>query len=248
MAVDLTNSLEYKRIADTYKSVLFVDSTNTSRVSCYTGDGHILPWEFNSGGMQFYGKHIACDSLITNNINSTTMQCASTITCSTLTIGSNNGKIIGEITDDSNCGVTDEYVVNKFSDIVNAKPDIDTLSSNIGVSMIGGDSITQINSLSWTFDAPDRHKHYYVIIVPLCIYVTNDFTFTLKLNGSSIASTRIKNNTNHGDRLIVGWANSTIIHTLPVGDNKLKDTNNTLTIDGPKTDCVKKNILILHGE
>lgn len=254
MAVDLTNSLEYKRIADTYKSVLFVDSTNTSHVSCYTGDGHILPWEFNNNGMQFYGKHIACDSLITNNISSITTQCTSTITCSTLTINSNNGKIVGEITDDDNCGVTDKYVIQKFADVLNTKIDIDTLSSDVGVSMInvGADnnvSSSSLKALLWVFDAPNYQKHYYVIIVPLCVYVTNDFTFTLNLNGTSIASTRIKNNTNHGDRLIVGWANSTFIHTLPANSGILKGTDNKLTVTmNGDTRCVKKNILILNGE
>lgn len=59
---DILQSLEYRRIKDTYHSVIFTDNKN----QLYNGDGIILPFCFSTNAITLSGHQITCDGILSN--------------------------------------------------------------------------------------------------------------------------------------------------------------------------------------
>ena len=72
---DILNSLEYRRIKDTYNGVLFADNSgdklNKSPI-IYNGDGIIMPFSFSTNAINLSGYQITCDKILTHDGDDTT--------------------------------------------------------------------------------------------------------------------------------------------------------------------------------
>ena len=127
MIVDESQSLEYRRIADTYKSVCFIGVENPLTY-IYTGDGFKLPLFFNIDSKTAYMSGVL-SAINTITLQSTTVSCISTNTGTvdnyTSSDAANNYKRVcgnqtveGVDVENGSAIINQKTVINQFDDVV----------------------------------------------------------------------------------------------------------------------------------
>lgn len=245
---DILNSLEYRRIKDTYNGVLFVDNSgdklNKSPI-IYNGDGIIMPFSFSTNAINLSGYQITCDKILTHdgedttNITNITANKIYTKNC----ISVSDQNITEQNTDTF---VAKSIIPNKivepefksyYSEVVDifneTQSDFEPLRCNHNKA----DDIQ--NQIEFNITHPE---HYTVIIVTVVVSIDeNRGNISLILNDTTPQSKffqmSVSRDYGGGGRIPI-----TFIHTIP--PNSLPLTN-ILKVIG--FDSCFSDILILHG-
>lgn len=248
---DILNSLEYRRIKDTYNGVLFADNSgdklNNSPI-IYNGDGVIMPFSFSTNAINLSGYQITCDKILTHdgvdttNIANVTANKIYTKNC----ISVSDQNITEQNTDTF---VAKSIIPNKivkpefksyYSEVVDifneTQSDFEPLICNHNEA----DDDTQ-KQIKFNISHPE---HYTVIIVTVVVSIyENRGNISLILNGETLQSKffqmSVSRDYGGGGRIPI-----TFIHTIPPNSLSTTDTN-ILKVTGFNS-CFS-DILILHG-
>lgn len=247
---DVLNSLEYRRIKDTYNGVLFADNSgdklNNSPI-IYNGDGVIMPFSFSTNTINLSGNQITCDKILTHdgddttNITNVTANKIYTKNC----ISVSDQNITKQNTDTF---VAKSIIPNKI-----VKPEFKSYYSE--VVDIFNETQSDFEPLICNHNKADdtqsqiefnitHPEHYTVIIVTVVVSIyENRGNISLILNDATLQSKffqmSVSRDYGGGGRIPI-----TFIHTIPPNSLSTTDTN-ILKVTGFNS-CFS-DILILHG-
>lgn len=249
---DILNSLEYRRIKDTYNGVLFADNSgdklNKSPI-IYNGDGIIMPFSFSTNAINLSGNQITCDKILTHDGDDTT----------------NIANITANKIYTKNCtSVSDQNITEQNTDTFVAKSIIPNKIVKPEFKSYYSETVDIFNEIQSDFeplicnheDGGSRHQikfnilnpeHYTVIITTVIAYIyENRGYIKLLINDAEVQSKYVEIAVGGGDQG-GGYVPITFIHTcspntLPSGDNILKVVHTGFITSYNITD-----ILILHG-
>lgn len=249
---DILNSLEYRRIKDTYHSVLFADNDGNklnNSPTIYNGDGVIMPFSFSTNAINLSGNQITCDKILTHDGDDTT-----TITNITA------NKIYTK-----NCiSDSDQNITNQNTNTFVAKSIIPNKIVKPEFKRYYGETVDIFNETQSDFkplicnhiDSGNRNQidfnilhpeHYTVIIATVIACITeNRGDIKLLINNAKVQSKYVEIAVSGGDQG-GGYVPITFIHTcspntLPLGYNTLKVDHTGFITSYNITD-----ILILNG-
>lgn len=248
---DILNSLEYRRIKDTYNGVLFVDiigdKLNKSPI-IYNGDGIIMPFSFSTNAINLSGYQITCDKILTHdgddttNITNVTANKIYTKNC--ISVSDQNTTEQNTDTFVAKSIIPNKIVEPEFKSYYSETVDIFNKTQSDFKPLIcnhneaNGDPQSQIK---FNITHPE---HYTVIIVTVVVSIyENRGNISLILNNATLQSKffqmSVSKDYKGGGRIPI-----TFIHTIPPNSLSTTDTN-TLKVAGFNS-CFS-DILILHG-
>lgn len=257
---DILQSLEYRRIKDTYHSVLFADNDGSKlnkSPTIYNGDGVIMPFSFSANTITLSGVNINCDDTL-NHVGENTTRIVTTKTnklyTQTLILSSPTGN---NITYQNTFNTNDKNIIpNKIV----TPPFIDsyaygaTAFNNISSDFTSPncthkDRDDGYKSLKFTISDADYNNHYVVIIamVMVAMYETEG-NISLQLNDTVIQKKwfRMAVSGGYGGGGIVPI---TYVYTIPPNSSTLKSGENILKVfaDNSHMTVYFSDIAILHG-
>lgn len=245
---DILNSLEYRRIKDTYNGVLFADNSgdklNKSPI-IYNGDGVIMPFSFSTNAINLSGNQITCDKILTHdgdditNITNVTANKIYTKNC----ISVSDQNITEQNTDTfvAKSIIPNKIVKPEFKSYYSETVDIfNEIQSDFEPLICNHNKVKDTQKqIEFIISNPE---HYTVIITTVVVTIYEDRgNISLILNGATIQSKffqmSVSSDYSGGGRVPI-----TFIHTIP--PNSLPTTNN-LEVTG--FNSYFSDILILHG-
>nr|DAT07286.1 MAG TPA: hypothetical protein [Caudoviricetes sp.] len=249
---DVLNSLEYRRIKDTYNGVLFADNSgdklNKSPI-IYNGDGVIMPFSFSTNAINLSGNQITCDKILTHdgvdttNITNITANKIYTKNCSS--VSDQNITKQNEDTFIAKSIIPNKIVKPEFKSYYSEVVDIfNETQSDFEPLICNHKDSGSRNQINFNILNPE---HYTVIIATVIVHIyENRGDIKLLINGAVVQSKYVEIAVSRGDQG-GGYVPITFIYTcspntLPLGDNILKVEHTGFITSYNITD-----ILILHG-
>lgn len=257
---DILNSLEYRRIKDTYHSVLFVDSggnnLNESPI-IYNGDGAIIPFSFSTNTINLSGVNINCNNTL-NHVGEHTTRIVTTkinkLYTQKLILSSPTGNNITYQNTFNTNGkniIPNEIVKSTF---INSYAYGAVVFNNISSDFTSPncthkDRNDDYKSLKFTISDVDYNNHYVVIIamVMVVMYET-DGNISLQLNDTVIQKKWFRMAVS-GDYGGGGRVPITYVYTIPPNSSILNSGENILKVFADKSSMTVyfSDIAILHG-
>lgn len=249
---DILNSLEYRRIKDTYNGVLFADNSgnklNNSPI-IYNGDGVIMPFSFSTNAINLSGNQITCDKILTHdgedttNITNVTANKIYTKNCSSVSDQNITEQLTGTFVAKSI--IPNKIVEPEFKSYYSETVDIfNETQSDFEPLICNHKDSGSRNQINFNILNPE---HYTVIIATVIARIyENRGDIKLLINGAVVQSKYVEIAVSGGDQG-GGYVPITFIYTcspntLPLGDNILKVEHTGFITSYNITD-----ILILHG-
>lgn len=257
---DILNSLEYRRIKDTYHSVLFADNDGNklnNSPTIYNGDGVIMPFSFSTNTITLSGININCGDTL-NHVGEHITRIVTTKTnklyTQTLILNSPTGNnITGQSTFNTNGkNIIPNRIVKPLfiNSYVYGAAEFNNISSDFtSPNCTHKDRDDSYNSLKFTINDAEYNNHYVVIIamVMVAMYETEG-NISLQLNDTVIQKKwfrmAVSGGYGGGGRVPI-----TYIYTIPPNSSTLKSGENTLKVvaDNSRMTVYFSDIAILHG-
>lgn len=257
---DILQSLEYRRIKDTYHSVLFADN-NGSKLNrtptIYNGDGVIMPFSFSTNAIMLSGININCDDTLNHVGEHTTRIVTAKINklyTRTLVLSSSTGN---NITYQNTFNTNGKNIIpNKIvtPPFIKSYACGATVFNNISSDFTSPncthtDRNDDYKSLKFTISDANYSNHYVVIIamVMVAMYETEG-NISLQLNDTVIQKKwfrmAVSGGYGGGGRVPI-----TYVHTIPPNSSILNSGENILKVfaDNSRMTVYFSDIAILHG-
>lgn len=263
MATDILNSLGYRKIKDTYHSVLFVDNDDKLNESptIYNGDGVIMPFTFSTNNIAVSSTQLSCintlecvgnkqlnvnDTLTTRQLYVQNLQLNTynNILENTVQISQNNKNII---TNDVVFNYCSSQFVSAIDMFNNIQSDLEYVEC-VHKLVENGNNSPVIN---FKFDVKSYPTHYLIIITTIKVYAYEDrATISMYLNNKLLQQTymcmAVSSDYSGGGHIPISF-----IYTLAPNSDKLdKFNNNTLNFSSNNNQVKIEGItdlMILHG-
>ena len=263
MATDILNSLGYRKIKDTYHSVLFADNDGNKlnkSPTIYNGDGVIMPFTFSTNNITVSSTRLSCintlecvgnkqinvsDTLTTRQLYVQTLQLNTynNILENTIQISRNDKNII---TNDVVFNYCSSQFVSAIDAFNNIQSDLEYVECMHKLVENGSTSST----INFKFDVKSYPTHYLVIITTIKVSAyENRATISMHLNGKLLQQTymcmAVSSDYSGGGHIPISF-----IHTIPPNSDKLNDLSNTLEFKSDNNQVVIMGItdlMILHG-
>lgn len=268
MATDILNSLGYRKIKDTYHSVLFIDNDKNNpdpSPTIYNGDGIIMPFTFSNNTINLSSNQLRCggnlvctnESLINiqNECNVTSIQTEN------LQLSSDNNIASVYLEREPKGFVTNNVVQKLFSE---QYTDAATRYNNIsGYDRLKLDCIKcehnsiengdRINSVEFSVNSDIKSSQYVIIIGTLKVYVDENLNtrFIMKINDTEVKQMRMGMGVSkdYGGR---GYVPLSFVYVIPPNSNLWLSDNDEQILKFEPTVvngvvCGITDLLILHG-
>ena len=268
MATDILNSLSYRKIKDTYHSVLFVDNDKNNpdpSPTIYNGDGIIMPFTFSNNAINLSSNQLRCkgDLICTNealtNIQDTCY--ATSIQTENLQLLSDNNKALVYLEREPKGFVTNDAVQKLFSkQYTDAATRYNNISGHDNLKLdyincehefIGNED--RVDSIKFSVDSDIKSSQYTIIIGALKVYVYENLnaTFIMKINDNEVKRMRMGMGVSK-DYSGGGYVPLSFIHVIPPNSNLwLSDSDRQILKFEPTAGngvvCGITDLLILHG-
>mgnify|MGYP004640326523 CR=1 FL=1 len=173
MIIDERESLEYKRIKDTYTGVIFTDTVN-GNVRLYNGNGDILPFtienDTNTGSIKLSSDTVNANVMeVTNNINIDNL---TSFNITTNEMKSNDCYLTTDGTL-SNHAVKVEQVNNVFTNIVNTAKETTNKGCASQLSALTIDDPNNNTILEFTITQDMINNDHYIVYIISCNFSHN---------------------------------------------------------------------------
>lgn len=268
MATDILNSLGYRKIKDTYHSVLFIDNDKNNpdpSPTIYNGDGIIMPFTFSNNTINLSSNQLRCGgNLVCTNESLINIQneCnATSIQTENLQLLSDNNKASAYLEREPKGFVTNNVVQKVFSD---QYKDAATRYNNIsGYDSLKLDYIdckheyidntSRVNSIKFSVNSDIKSSQYVIIIGALKVWVDEnlDARFIMKINDTEVKQMRMGMGVSrdYGGR---GFVPLSFVYVVPPNSNLwLYDNDKQILKFEPTVSngvvCGITDLLILHG-
>ena len=257
---DILQSLEYRRIKDTYHSVLFVDNDSdklNNTPTIYNGDGIILPFSFSTNAINLSGVNINCVDTLNHtsaNITKISTLTANKIHTQTLILSSSTGNNMTYQSefDTNNKSIIPNHIVKpQFIELYNVGATIfNSISSDfIPLNCTHTNRNDTYNNLTFTIHDTEYNSHYIVIIAMAMVNMyETEGNVNLQLN-NTVIQTKWFRMAVSGDYGGGGRIPITYVYTIPPKSSEAKNGENTLRVftDNSKMTAYFSDITILHG-
>lgn len=267
MATDILNSLGYRKIKDTYHSVLFVDNDKNnpdSPPTIYNGDGIIMPFTFSNNAINLSSNQLRCKGgLICTNEALTNIQdaCyATSIQTENLQLLSDNNKASVYLEREPKGFVTNNVVQKLFSEqYTDAATRYNNISGhdNLKLDYINCkhefiDNGSRTNSVKFNVNSGIKSSQYVIIIGTLKVYVNENLNtrFIMKINNNEVTRMRMGIGVSK-DYAGRGYVPLSFVHVVPPNSNLWSSVDEQVLKFEPTVVngivCGITDLLILHG-
>lgn len=263
--IDDSNSLEYRRIADTYQCVYFVNKSDNNYY-IHNGYGYRTPFRIQGSTLHVDSGDVFCNgNIVTKKLNSVNKLNTNTLSCYSYQVNHCNvhttnfpfiDVVENKIYGDKHVVTCDN--VHNYLDDMRKKilSDVNKITSR--VNFMSPHTQPGTNALTYTFEVPEdvRKQCYIVVFATFVVWLHNTATHRLCLqnsdNSGEIEVSSVQHNftTNEGaDRAMQGGSFGSFVYTFTPGTIK---TNKFNIIIRSTADLSHGNgfndIVLLYGE
>lgn len=268
MATDILNSLGYRKIKDTYHSVLFCDNDKSNpdpSPTIYNGDGIIMPFTFSNNTINLFSNQLRCNgNLVCTNealINIQDTCYTTSLQTENLQLLSNNNIASAYLEQKPKGFVTNNVVQKLFSDqYKDAATRYNNISGydNLKLDYIDCkheyiDNTNHGNSIRFSVNSDIKSNQYVIIIgaLKVCVYENLGATFIMKINDNEVKRMRMGMGVSK-DYSGGGYVPLSFMYVIPPNSNLwLSDSDRQILKFEPITVsseiCGITDLLILHG-
>lgn len=268
MATDILNSLGYRKIKDTYHSVLFVDNDKHNpdpSPTIYNGDGIIMPFTFSNNTINLSSNQLRCKSdLVCTNEALTNIQ----DTCYTTSLQTKNLQLLSDnniasvyLEREPKGFVTNNVVQKLFSD--HYKDAVTRYNNISGYDRLKLEYINcehkfisnedRVDTIKFSVESNIKSSQYVIIIGTLKVYVNENLNtkFIMKINDNEVKRMRMGMGVS-SDYGGCGYVPLSFVYVIPPNSDLWLYDNDKQTLKFEPTVangvvCGITDLLILHG-